>query len=279
MLAKNHDLDAVMKILRDRRNLDLSGYRRAPLGQRLALRAAVLRTGTLSRYLERLAHDEKEIDELLHALPLPVTEFFRDREIWDLLKGTLLPDLLLRREEQRTFRAWSAGCASGQEGYSLAMAVAEVLGPAIETWDVKIFATNMDWRLIERARTGIYTKRQVETLSPLRLERWWELRPNNTYRIRHEIRRHLVFGRHDLLRDAPLPRMDLILCRNVLMYFMKITQRRVLEHFRDVLASDGVLILGTGESVPTTFSGFKRIDSVLRIYRADRQVRATADVV
>ena len=276
MQLENHQLDTALQILRDQRNVDLAGFRRSRVKQQLEHRAAACKASSVAEYLDRLADNPPELDRLLRALRMQATGFFRDPAMWRRLQTIVLPKLIESRRKTRSLRVWSAGCASGHEAYSLAIAIREALGPEAAKWKVKIFATNMDREAIQQARGGIYTQVQLKGLSDRRLDDWFTSRPDGTYEIRRALRKCIIFGVNDLLRDPTYPHIDLILCRKVLIYFERLAQAQILHRFRRALEPDGFLVLGSAEIIPAQRIEFVAVDVANRIYQADHLRKAAA---
>ena len=271
MELENHELDVALQILRDQRNVDLAGFRRGRLKQQLEHRAVACEAGSIAEYLEHLPGNARELDALLRALRMQATGFFRDPELWKRLQTTILPALIENRREIHSLRMWSAGCANGQEAYSLAIATGEALGPENPKWNVRIFATNMDRAAIQQARRGAYPRMLLKGMPERHLERWFVPRADGKYQIRRELRKRIIFGINDLLEDPAYPHMDLILCRNVLIYFERKLQAKILHRFRHALAPDGFLVLGGAEIVPARDLEFVVVDPANRIYGANHQ--------
>ena len=269
MQTVDHELDDAIAILRRRRTIDFTGYKRAFFRSRLEHRARMLLCSSVAEYLGRLETDQGEVDQLLNQLRLQVTTFFRDPPVWRVLRTRVLPALVEARRSSRKLRVWSAGCSTGQEGYSIAMAIAEVLGAEWCEWRIRIYATNAHAVALKNAHVGIYSQRQLVGLDPERIERWTEPQPDGGRRIRRELREQVVFTVHDLLHDAPFKNIDLVVCRNVLMFFEREAQQRVLEKLRSALRPDGFLVLGAGEYVSRALETFALLDEKQHIYRAD----------
>jgi two-component system, chemotaxis family, CheB/CheR fusion protein len=248
-------LDRFLAQLRDRAGIDFTDYKRPTIVRRLERRIAATRSGGLADYRRYLLRHPEEVHRLTSSLLIKVTDFFRDPELFDEIRTTVLPALIEAAGERRELRLWSAGCATGEEAYSLAILVAEVLGRELPQWSVRIFATDADPEAIAFARRGVYPKTSVGSVSEVQLARHFR-RTDGEYEVAPYIRAMTVFGEHDLGQRAPFPRIDLVLCRNVLIYFTQELQRRALHLFAFSLRDGGYLALGKSESVnpqPTTF--------------------------
>lgn len=257
----------VLDELRVLKGVDFNSYRTPMLERRLQRRLAATKMPDLSAYRSYLRQHPEEQDELTRAFLIKVTEFFRDAELFAYMRERLLPRLVMEAQEHgNELRLWSAGCATGQEAYSLAMLLAEQLGNELERLQVRIFATDLDAGALEFARRGVYPRTAVEHLPAGILERYFT-RTDGEYEVSKRIRGLIVFGVHDLGQRAPFPHMDLVLCRNVLMYFTPELQRRALHLFAFALRDRGALVLGKSETLSPLPEYFEREQQHLRIYR------------
>jgi two-component system CheB/CheR fusion protein len=217
-------------------------------------------------YLDYLQLHGDEFVELFNTLLINTTGFFRDPPTWEYLASTVLPEVFDSRSADGVFRVWSAGCASGEEAYTLAMVIARVMGDDAFRGRVKIYATDVDEQALDQARQGAYAPRQLEDVPPEALDRFFE-RTDQRYVFRKDLRRSVIFGRNDLVQDAPISRIDLLVCRNTLMYFTAETQAQILRRFHFALDDDGVLFLGKSEMLITHSDLFTPIDLRLRVFR------------
>lgn len=219
-----------------------------------------------ARYLD--AHPE-EYQRLATAFLIKVTEFFRDPELFDYLRESILPMLIHEgRARQGELRIWSAGCATGEEAYSLAILIADLLGPELDSLDVRIFATDADPEAIAYARRGVYAPESLAGMRPDLVNRYFA-RTDSGYEPRKSVRSMIVFGDHDLSRRPPFPNTDLVLCRNVLIYFTPELQSHSLQLFAYSLRDGGVLVLGKAETVAPLPEFFDPLDSRQRVYRCE----------
>jgi two-component system CheB/CheR fusion protein len=217
-------------------------------------------------YLDYLEVHPEEYEELFNTLLINVTEFFRDPPAWEHLRDDVLPELLAAKDENEPIRVWSAGCASGQEAYTAAMVLAELLGEDAFRERVKIYATDIDEDALTTARLAVYTAKQLGGVPEELRERYFE-RADQRWAFRKDLRRTVIFGRNNLVSDAPISRLDLLICRNTLMYFTAETQGRILRHFHFALRSDGVLMLGKSEMMIAHRDVFAAVDLNRRIFR------------
>jgi two-component system, chemotaxis family, CheB/CheR fusion protein len=263
--TKDPSFDKIVDRIRTARNFDFRNYKRETLQRRIARRMGERKTSNYSDYLKILDREPEEYSALISTMLIKVTTFFRDPEAWTELAARVLPRFLDGRKAGSEIRIWSAGCATGEEAYSLAILVAEHLGPAFVNYDIKIFGTDVDEAAISYARRGTYTALQVEDLSKDRLRRWFQQVPGG-YTVRQELRRAVVFGVNNLVSDAPISRLDLLVCRNVFIYLDATLQQRVLNRFYYALKPDGVLFLGKAELIPYAARLFEGMDLQRRLY-------------
>jgi two-component system, chemotaxis family, CheB/CheR fusion protein len=258
--------ESLLAHVKEARGFDFTGYKRSSLVRRVNRRMGQVGSPTYADYLDYLQVHPEEFTALFNTVLINVTGFFRDPDAWSYLGGEVLPQLLATKEANSPIRVWSAGCASGEEAYSLAILLAEVLGPDEFRNRVKVYATDVDEEQLTEARQASYPEESVATLSPERRERYFE-RFGSRYVFRKDLRRSVIFGRNDLVQDAPISRVDLLVCRNTLMYFNAETQARILSRFHFALASGGVLFLGKAEMLPSHGSLFVPTDLKRRIFR------------
>ncbi|HEX9288332.1 MAG TPA: CheR family methyltransferase [Anaeromyxobacteraceae bacterium] len=259
-------LEDILEKIRGARNFDFRNYKRATLQRRIERRMSERRCRSMSEYAELLDRAPEEYDALVSRMLIKVTSFFRDAETWDLIARKVLPPLIKKKQAGEELRIWSVGCATGEEAYSVAILVAEALGPAAATANVKVFGTDVDEAAVAMARRGIYPRAAVEDLPKDRLARWFTQVPEG-WAVKKDIRRMVVFGVNNLVSDAPISRLDLLLCRNVFIYLDARLQKRVLSRFHYALRPDGVLVLGKSELIPFAANVFEPIDLQRRVYR------------
>src|SRR5579875_161212 len=227
----------------------------------------VTRSRTMREYHDYLYAHPEEVGELVKAFLINVTQFFRDPEAFAYLRSEILPPIIMQaRERDRVLRLWAAGCASGEEPYSLAMLLTDLLGAELPEWSVKIFATDVDEAAINFARRGLYSENLLKTVPAEYRERFFE-RVDQGYRISKTLRQMIIFGQQDLSRSAPFPRIDLVLCRNVLIYFTPQLQDYVLNQFAFSLYPNGYLFLGKAEAVRPVQSFYELVNKQWKVYR------------
>lgn len=265
--SEDRELEALLEQVRNRGGIDFGRYRQPTIRRRLQRRMADTGQDTIEQYGQYLRRHPEEYERLVSSFLIKVTDFFRDPELFDYLRTRLLPELI---EEARThgneLRIWSAGCATGEEAYSLAILVADALGAEIEELPVRIFATDVDPQAITYARRGLYPLSALEGV-PAELRTRYFSPADGGYEVRKMVRRLVVFAPHDLGQRAPFPRIDLALCRNVLIYFTPSLQRRALQLFAFALRPSGRLILGKSETTSPLPEYFTIEDARLRVYR------------
>ena len=263
------ELEALLEYVHERRNFDFRGYKRASLTRRIFKRMQAIDIGDYQRYMEILEANPGEFAELFNTILINVTALLRDREAWDLLAGKVIPQIMEGKGPADPVRVWSAGCASGEEAYSLAVLLAEAFGEDRFRQSVKIYATDADNDALAEARHGRYRHQSlVEAFGADRTQRFFD--PDGEYGIfRGDLRRALIFGRHDLVQDPPISRIDLLTCRNTLMYFTAEVQAKILASFQFALNPGGFLFLGKSEALVTRTQMFEVVDLRQHILRKE----------
>ncbi len=263
-------LEAILDLLGTRYRVDFRDYKRGTMERRTARRMGLLRLDGWQGYLDYLNAHPDEVEALYDDLLVGVTRFFRDPDDWELFAREVVPTLVAERSDASAVRAWSAGCATGEEAYGIAMVLLEHLeqqetgGRRIE---VKVFASDASPGTLETARRGRYPAGISEQVSPGRLERFF--RPSGGgFEVASDLRSAVTFAAHDLLSDPPFPHLDLVTCRNVLIYLDLAAQERLLERFHFALRPGGTLWLGAAETVGRRTDLFTEIPGNHRIYRA-----------
>jgi two-component system, chemotaxis family, CheB/CheR fusion protein len=257
--------EALLEFLKRSRGIDFTGYKRASLERRFRRRLELVGCPGFAEYLDHLEVHPEEYEALFDTLLINVTEFFRDPPAWDALRAEGLPRILDGKPADEAIRVWSAGCSSGQEAYTAAMVLAEALGEQAYRDRVKIYATDIDESALEQARQGIYGAKELESVPGDLRERYFE-RAGPGMSLRKDLRRAVIFGRNNLVVDAPISRLDLLICRNTLMYFNAETQSRILHHFHFALRDSGVLLLGRSEMMITHRHLFEAADIKQRLF-------------
>jgi two-component system CheB/CheR fusion protein len=264
-------LAAITTVLRKRLKHDFSGYKQNTMVRRIQRRMQVLQIEAVHAYAEHLRREPSEGDALFRELLIGVTQFFRDEDSFEALKANLRPSLLAAREAGDPFRVWVAGCASGEEVYSIAILLQETIGAHRTDAMVTIFGTDIDPQAIAFARAARF--RRMDGISPERLQRWF-VKDGENYLPIPAIRDMCVFSEHNLIRDPPFSRIDLISCRNVLIYMENDFQHRVMQTFHYALRSGGYLFIGPSESVSRESRLFSAADKKHRVLQRHDGVRA-----
>jgi two-component system, chemotaxis family, CheB/CheR fusion protein len=261
--GRERELDALLDYLHRERGFDFTGHKRPGITRRIHRRMAAAGVSSIGDYIHYLEQSPEELAQLFDVLLINVTAFFRDAAAWDALAARLPTIIDLRAETP--VRVWSAGCSSGEEPYTMAMVLREVLGAEAFARRVKIYATDIDEDALGLARAGIYSGKAIEAVPAALVNKYFTPTASG-FAFDKEIRREVIFGRHDLLRDAPIPRIDVLSCRNALMYFNAETQERVVERLRFAINPSGVLFLGRAEMLLSHSRLFTPIDLKLRLY-------------
>lgn len=253
--------------LRIRTGHDFSNYKRPTLLRRIERRINVHNLPDLPSYVNFIHQNAEEINALLKDLLISVTNFFRDKNAFEIIENEILPLLLKGKTSENQLRIWVAGCATGEEAYSLAMLCAEKTAGVIDSPKIQIFATDIDEVAINHAREGLYNINDLADVSPERLRRFF-IKDGDAYRIRREIRETIMFAHHNFLKDPPFSHLDLISCRNVMIYLNHIAQERVTETFHFALNPGGFLFLGSSESVDGATDLYASYNKEHHIFRA-----------
>ena len=260
-------LRSFLEQLRERSGIDFNAYKTPTIMRRLQRRMIATNNEQLSDYIRYLQAYPEEYQRLVSSFLIKVTEFFRDAQLFDFIRDHILPELIAQaRDRDNELRFWSAGCATGEEAYSLAILICDLLGEEIGNFNVRIFATDLDNGAVTFARRGVYPASAVSTVPAAMLDRYFN-KVNGEYEIKKHVRALTVFGQHDLGQRAPFPRIDLTLCRNVLIYFTTELQKRALQLFAFSLRDGGYLALGKSETTNPLAAYFALDQPHLKIYR------------
>ena len=256
----------LLQYLHVARGFDFQGYKPTTLARRVRKRMNMRGIESYDAYQEYIELHQDEFGELFNTILINVTNFFRDPESWEALRTMAIAPLLAAKSNSEPIRAWSAGCASGEEAYSIAMVLAEEMGVEQFRERVKIYGTDVDEDALNVARHATYTDKQLENVSSELREKYFQ-QVDGLYAFRKDLRRQVIFGRHDLISDAPISRVDLLVCRNTLMYFNAETQARILARFHFALVDTGYLFLGRAETLMAQGQMFVPVDMKRRISR------------
>lgn len=263
--------EALLDYLKSNRGSDFTGYKRQSLMRRITKRMQMVSVTSFSDYQDYLEVHPEEFLHLFNTILINVTSFFRDKEAWDHLAREIVPALLASKKENEIIRIWSAGCSSGEEAYTVAMIMIEALGDEGFKNRVKIFATDIDEAALSQARQASFTARDLEPVSAELRDKCFGVSEGN-YVFRADLRRSMIFGRHDLVQDAPISHLDLLVCRNTLMYFNSETQSKVLARFHFALNDAGYIFLGRAELLLTHTHLFTPVSLKHRIF--GKQIKA-----
>ena len=270
-------VDAILRLLRDEYGIDFSHYKAGTVTRRIERRLALNRSLDIDMYVEQLRTDPRELSSLYEDLLIGVTRFFRDDEAFEALEHRIIPELVERTDPGDQIRVWVPGCATGQEAYSIAMLLHERLTARRRAVKVKILATDVHTASLEMAGAGLYSDEQVAGIGEQRLRRFFTEKPDG-YQIAQALRECVVFAPHNLLRDAPFTKLDLIACRNLLIYFQPHAQKTVLTLFHFSLKPGGFLFLGSSESPGGLLDEFDTVDEHAKIYRKRRDIGLPRDL-
>src|SRR5262245_12314895 len=260
-------LREVLTLLRVRTGHDFSNYKRATLIRRIERRMALRNLPSLGQYARMMRQSPDEAVLLMKELLISVTNFFRDPIAWAVLEQRIIPRLFMNKANADQVRVWVPGCATGEEAYSIAMLLAEYGAIALDQPSIQVFATDLDERAISTARDGLYSEADIADVSEERLQRFFH-RISDGYRIKRDLREMVLFAHHNLLKDPPFSHLDLISCRNLLIYLNRSIQERVVETFHFALRPGGYLFLGTSESPDGANDLFLRIDANAHVYES-----------
>jgi two-component system CheB/CheR fusion protein len=260
-------LRGVLDQLRARSGIDFSSYKEPTIRRRLQRRMLDTHNEKLEDYVRYLRRHPEEYERLANSFLIKVTDFFRDADLFNHLRDQVMPGLIEEaRGHGNELRLWSAGCATGEEAYSLAILVAELLGEELEQFTIRIFATDLDSDAVAFARRGVYPASALKNV-PAEMRERHLTHLESAWEVRKQLRAMVIFGQHDLGQRAPFPRIDLVLCRNVLIYFTPELQRRALQLFAFALREGGFLVLGKAESTSPLPENFTMIQPRLKVFR------------
>ncbi|GIW79000.1 MAG: hypothetical protein KatS3mg105_0807 [Gemmatales bacterium] len=275
--GEGDDFADLFQILCREYGIDFTHYKPTTVERRIERRLQLLQIPSLREYVERLRNDPVEVNRLYNDLLIGVTKFFRDREAFERLGRDVIPEIVDRTPPEQEIRVWVAGCATGEEAYSIAILFHEYLSSKKQPINVRIFATDVHRASLEFASAGIYSEASLSEVSAERLSRYFT-KKDDGYQISPELRQMVVFAPHNLIKDAPFTRLDLISCRNLLIYFEQAVQKKVLSLFHFGLKTNGILFLGPSESTSELADEFDVIDRHWKIFRKRRDGRLPADM-
>lgn len=263
---KEEDVRYILDLLKRSVGVDFTYYKKNTITRRIVRRMLIHRLETLKDYSQYLRQHTAEINLLYQDLLINVTNFFRDPDTSDYLSKILLPEIIKSKASSHPLRIWVPACSSGEEAYSLAILIMETLGERAANTSVQIFATDISESALTRARMGIYKKEELENVSPERLEKYFT-KTDSTYRIVKIIRDWVVFAPHNIFKDPPFTRLDMISCCNLFIYLDSALQQKILSIFHYALNSNGYLVLGRSENTTASQSLFKLLEKGVRAYQ------------
>ena len=271
------ELAGIFRVLQSSYQLDFAKYKLGTVERRVRRRMGFRQTAELSDYTAILSADQDELDDLFHDLLIGVTEFFRDEQAFQYLETTIIPELFTGLAPDRELRVWSAGCATGEEAYSLAILLAEKARELNFFGKITVFASDVHKRSLETAAQGIYTRERLAKVNPEWLQRNFTKVEKDLSKVNADLRKMLVFARHDLTRDIPFSRIDLVLCRNLLIYLRPEAQKKVLAQLHFALNKNGILFLGKSEGVAPYAGEFEALSKQHNLFRKIGERRLTVE--
>ena len=277
--SSSRALASILQLLRARSKHDLSEYKPSTLRRRIERRMSVHGMATKAAYESFLRQNPQELDLLFQEMLIGVTHFFRDPEVWQELKESVLPALLARSGESHRLRAWVVGCSTGEEAYTLAMVFKEVVAelPAAQGLSIRIFASDLSADAITVARKGRYPATLAADMDPARLAKFFSPQGDG-FLIDKELREMVLFAQHDVILDPPFTRLDLLSCRNLMIYFNANLQKRLVPLFSYCLRPGGVLVLGSAETVGNSQTLFTPLSLETRLYRRSESAMIAGSV-
>ncbi|PYR77991.1 MAG: chemotaxis protein CheR [Acidobacteria bacterium] len=264
--AESTAFEQILDYLRQTRGFDFTSYKRTSLMRRVRRRMQIVEIGTFEAYLDHLQVHPDEFIPLFNTILINVSGFFRDPEVWDVVRTTVIP-AIAPPDGGAPVRIWSAGCAGGQEAYTVAMLLAEALGVDGFRERVKIYATDVDEEGLVEARRAVFDEKQLEAVPSGFVDKYFDS-SGDLHTVTRDVRRAVIFGRHDLIQDAPISRIDLLLCRNTLMYFNSEAQGRIMARFSFSVNPGGFLMLGRAEMLFSHATLFAALDLKRRLFRS-----------
>lgn len=262
---EKENLSRAITLIKNRKGTDFSAYKEATLHRQLNQHMHALQVKNFSQFMKLLEHNEREIDQLSSKFLISVTSFFRNPESFFVLH-THLATLLSQKRRGRRVRVWVPACATGEEAYSIAMLFHEILGDKINDYDIKVFATDIDSHAYDKTRFAVYTQGNIENIPELMLKSYFE-EEGQKYKIKKHIRELVIPAKHDVLNDPPFVRVDLISCRNFLIYLKPQIQKHILDIFHYSLVDNGILYLGKSENIEQNSELFAPIDNKHKLFK------------
>ena len=270
-----NSLPKIYRIIESVTDHDFRDYKESTIIRRIERRMAINHIKQIDEYLKVLEDDEEETEKLFKEMLISVTNFFREPNSFKYLKEKVLLPYIKNKEERFSLRVWVPGCATGEEAYSIAILIDEIMGQTKKRGQVQIFATDVDEASIESSRKGIFNKNIAVDISQKRLDEYFT-KVDDSYKINKDIRGMIIFAQHDIIKDPPFNAIDLISCRNVLIYFNQDLQKNILRSFFNSLKDEGYLFLGYSESIDPAFTFFENVDKKNKIFKCNKEYDAKA---
>nr|WP_320192053.1 chemotaxis protein CheB [uncultured Desulfobacter sp.] len=277
-ICKDQDaINQVLDAIKTYSSHDFRCYKRNALIRRTERRMGLCQIRKLSDYVVYLQNNPDEVDALLKDLLIGVTSFFRDKKVWEKVGNEILPALITQTDPQAPFRVWVAGCSTGEEAYTIAILLYDMFEKSNKRFNAQIFATDVDGEAIAKARKGIYPKTVAVDIPPIYLKKYFTLE-NDEYHVVKKVRESVVFAEQNLVGDAPFSNLNLISCRNLLIYIKSEIQKKIIDLFNFSLLANGYLILGNSETIGHQHDNFETVSKELRLYQNINQKSERANV-
>lgn len=265
----NYDESQLTKILNyidEKTGLDFREYKHATLARRIARRMQVCKCKDLTQYFSTLKNNKKEVDKLQKEFLIGVTQFFRDKKVWEVLRNKVIPAMITKKKNGEILKVWDVACSSGEEAYSFAMLINEEIERQDKDIDLKIFATDISQKHLSIGSEAIYPDSIIADVDSKLLLKYFQ-RKEKGYQVVKKLRRKVVFSRHNIIKNPPFSNMDMVICRNLLIYFQPAIQNKSLSFLHYALKKDGILVLGISESVTSQKDNFEPVDATVNIYK------------
>jgi two-component system CheB/CheR fusion protein len=260
------DLDALLQKIHDEHRYDFREYKEASIQRRINKRLIENHLTTYEQYAALLDDNPDEYSKLFDTLLINVSEFFRDPEAWEVIENEIIPEIMAKKSRGDHIRVWSASCSTGEEPYTIAILLAEKLGDSVADYEIRIYGTDIDENALHEARKGIYRPESLKNVKMEYLDKYFT-QENGSYKVKRIIRQMVAFGKQDLVKDAPISHTDLIICRNVLIYFKLSLQNRVIAKFHYALDRSGYIFFGKSESMLVGSKLFSPINKKWRVFK------------
>ena len=260
------ELNRILNYIDKQAGLDFREYKYGTLARRVARRVNICKCKNLKEYYDYLTSEQEEVEILYREFLIGVTKFFRDEQVWEKLRKYVFPKMIADKNDGEALKIWDVACSTGEEAYSFAMCLHEEMENQGKNLDIKIFATDISQPHLDIGSKGIYPESIVADISKDLLLKYF-LSKTNGYQVSEKIRRAVIFSRHNIIKNPPFSNMDMVVCRNLLIYFQNSIQRKAMNMLHYALKKDGVLVLGTSESVQSHREHFSEIDRRWKIYR------------